>query len=316
MDFCNTAFYFLLNTSITATAIGLLIILLRLIKPLPRNIIYPLWALVLLRLALPFTVSSEFSVFNIADGLIKKVIPVQTMVPFFNHSQITATTTNSLGFAKTYLPTVTFKTQDLTSVFTIASTIWIIVTALLFLFLLVLYILNRRDLRHSVHYKDNLYLSQTLTAPLVSGLFKQKIFLPAALKDDTQALQAILLHENVHIARFDNLKRMLAILVACVHWFNPFVWLFLRSFLNDTELTCDAKAVKKLNQSQRKKYAETLFNFGTGEKMQLSSGFGRSNLHLRVTHVLNYKKLTWLATIVSIFFLVIIFLLLSTNPMQ
>ncbi len=311
-DLLLSIFYFLLNTSVIATAIGLLILLLRLIKPIPRNIIYPLWGLVFLRMSIPFTFSSETSILNFASGLIQKTIPVQTNIPIINKFVIS--TTNSFGFAKSYFPVVTYKTQDLTNIFTLTATIWFIVFALLCLFLAVIYIINSQEVRKSIHFKENIYLSKTAKSPFVSGIINQKIIIPESIKDNEEVLQDILLHENIHIKSFDNLKRILAILIACVHWFNPFIWIFLGSFLNDTELACDLKAIKSMKKPQRKKYAETLFVFGTGQEIQLTSGFGRSNLQLRIEHVLNFKKLTWLATLISIIFLIVTFFLLSTNP--
>jgi len=326
----SSVFYFLLNMSITATAIGLVISLLRAVKPLPRKVIYPLWGLVLLRLVLPFTFSSEASLLNSVGSLFVKAVPVgaPVQVPIIKNFHYSAL--NSVQFAESYfskikpptgsltavLPEVTYKTQDLTNIFATASTVWIVGVCIAFAVVTILYILSTFEMRKSKHYRDNIYTSETALSPLVYGVFRHRIIIPKTLLDRKYDLKNILLHENIHIQRHDNFIRFIAILVACLHWFNPFVWLFLRSFLVDMEITCDSKAVSKLSKPRRKRYAETLLTFGVERKMLLTSGFGRSNVKVRVLNVLNYEKLTWLAAIFSVLFIVTIAVLLATNPIQ
>ena len=171
-------------------------------------------------------------------------------------------------------------------------------------------------MRRAKHYRDNIYTSETAVSPLVYGIIRHRIVVPKKLLARKYHLTNILLHENVHIQRHDNFLRFIAILVACLHWFNPFIWLFLRSFLVDMEITCDSKAVAKLSKPRRKKYAETLLTFGVERETLLTSGFGRSNVKFRILNVLNYKKLTWIAIILSVLFIVSIAVLLATNPVQ
>ena len=50
--------------------------------------------------------------------------------------------------------------------------------------------------------------------------------------DNCQELNYILLHEYLHIRRFDCLIKIVAVVTVCIHWFNPLVWLmyfFLKS---------------------------------------------------------------------------------------
>ncbi|WP_162198451.1 M56 family metallopeptidase [Paenibacillus wulumuqiensis] len=47
------------------------------------------------------------------------------------------------------------------------------------------------------------------------------------------------MHEYMHIRRLDSLVKMLLILVLCLHWYNPFVWIMFLLVNRDLELCCD-----------------------------------------------------------------------------
>lgn len=55
----DSMFYTVLNMTLTASFIGFIVIILRKIKHFPRLGVYCLWTLVLLRLVIPFSVSSR-----------------------------------------------------------------------------------------------------------------------------------------------------------------------------------------------------------------------------------------------------------------
>ena len=61
----SDTFYWLLNMSIVASLAGCVLLLLRLIPRLPRRVLYPLWAVVLLRLCTPLGIASDFSILKL-----------------------------------------------------------------------------------------------------------------------------------------------------------------------------------------------------------------------------------------------------------
>jgi len=65
-------------------------------------------------------------------------------------------------------------------------------------------------------------------------------------------------HESAHIYRKDNLWRIIAVISASVHWFNPLIWLFLKKFLEDTELACDEQVLANCGEDEKKAYAMAL----------------------------------------------------------
>lgn len=128
--------------SITASLIGLLLVLLRFVKPIPRPGIYTLWSLVFIRLVFPFTFSSEVSLLNFAGSLIKKVVAVPVPV----QESVNLTMTNMIGAANSYFP-ITYKADLLKTVFSTAALVWVVGAAAAVMTVISLYYLASSELR-------------------------------------------------------------------------------------------------------------------------------------------------------------------------
>ncbi len=106
---------------------------------------------------------------------------------------------------------------------------------------------------------DGLARSAAITAPLAIGLWRPRVVVPVDFErryDPTQ--QALMLaHERAHIAAGDLPAQALALLVACLAWWNPLAWWSLRAFRHDQELACDARLLEA-HRDQRRAYAESL----------------------------------------------------------
>jgi beta-lactamase regulating signal transducer with metallopeptidase domain len=212
--------------------------------------------------------------------------------------------------ASTYEP-LTYKTNLLEDFFRIGSVIWSIIAVAAMLAMMIMYYLTKTELRKATHLRDNVYSSRLVDTPTVYGIIKPKIVLPDGV--EKEQLVYILAHERVHIRRHDNIWRMLAILTACVHWFNPLIWWFLKAFLTDTELACDTAAVKRMKEEERKNYAKTLLAFASREKTVFASAFGSSKVRVRIENILTYRKLTLISTISFVGMGLMIAYLLLTN---
>jgi beta-lactamase regulating signal transducer with metallopeptidase domain len=193
----------------------------------------------------------------------------------------------------------------------VGAFIWCIVTAAAILAMTIMYFLTKSELKKAVHITENIYTSPMISTPTVYGIISPKIIIPAAIAADQFTF--VLAHEKVHIRRHDNIWRMAAILTACIHWFNPLIWWFLKSFLSDMELACDAAAIKKMNEEERKDYARTLLAFTKQSGTVFASAFGSSRVRIRIENVLTYKKLTLFSTLCFIGMGIIITFLLLTN---
>ena len=333
----DTVYYFILNMSIASCFVIVALLLIRQIRPLSRRIIYPLWALAFFRLVMPFTLPTQWSLFNFTGGLVKRLITVETIthgmapvqdswmpiqdnwgpvqdsvIPIQGSS---SSFMNTVGVANQYVP-VEYRTQSLRQVFTTSAVIWAIIGAAVIIAALILYTLTRRELNKATHIRDNLYNSDMLLSPVLAGLFRPRIILPVSLDPDSEEGKMIISHESVHRRRFDNLWRLVAICITCLHWFNPFVWVMLKAFFTDMELSCDEAVIGKYNAEERKTYAKTLVEFAEDKRMLISTAFGRAGVKVRIVNVLNYKKLTLIGVVASSLFLLAVTVVLITNPIR
>ena len=98
-----------------------------------------------------------------------------------------------------------------------------------------------------------------LSSPLCCGLFRPVILLPRSyLLPGAPSLRHVLTHELCHLRARDPLKKLILLLAAVVHWFNPLVWLMVFLAGQDLEMCCDAAAIRMLGEDERLRYAETL----------------------------------------------------------
>jgi hypothetical protein len=140
---------------------------------------------------------------------------------------------------------------------------------------------------------------------VVCGIFKSKIIVPTYItkEENKDILKAVVLHEVVHIKRKDNLIKLIAIFIACVHWFNPLVWISLILAHTDMEKACDEKVMEITNGKFKKKYAEALLSFALDKNNITTSAtisFGESNTKKRINGVLKYKKSKLTVNIITI----------------
>lgn len=83
-------------------------------------------------------------------------------------------------------------------------------------------------------------LSERTAMPMVCGLFRPAIVLPADAPEWAQErLRVVLLHERMHVARHDTLTVALAQLACALYWFNPLGWFALSRLRAESEQACD-----------------------------------------------------------------------------
>ena len=83
-------------------------------------------------------------------------------------------------------------------------------------------------------------LSDAVTVPMVWGLFRPVILLPADADEwEPERRRAVLLHELAHIQRQDWLMQTMAQVTCAVYWFNPLVWFAARRMRTEVERACD-----------------------------------------------------------------------------
>ena len=295
-------FYWILSMSIAAAVTGVPVLLARLVKRLPRRVLIFLWAIPYARMVLPIGLNSPFSLMSLLSGLTAKTVAV-----FQPADQVRFSMMNFTMAAESYFPLI-YKSNMLETVFRAASMVWLLGALALLSLLAAAYAAAFREIRDARPLRENIYLSEKVTAPAVYGIFRPRILLPASWKGDTELA---LLHERTHIRSGDNLWRLLALAVTAVHWFNPFCWLFLRLFLTDLELACDERVLARLGADRRKEYARVLLE--SRERAGLVCAFGGAKISARIENILSFRRLTRLSLTACITLMGALFWVLLTN---
>ena len=297
-------FYWIFNMSITAALTGVLIMLVRLIKGIPRRMTTFLWIIPFLRMTIPLGLDSPYSLMTLLSKITTK-----TIVVFQPTDKISFSMMNSVMAANSYFP-ITYKVNILENIFSVASVIWAVVALAIVLMLTAIYCTTLFEIKDSKYLRENVYLSEKISSPAVYGVLRPKIVLPASYKD--RDIELIVQHEKTHIRGLDNLWRMIAFLIVAVHWFNPFSWLFLKAFLADLELSCDERVLVKLGADRSKEYASALLECKQGATV-FASAFGGARIRTRIENILSFRKLTWISLVAFIALISVIFYVLLTN---
>ena len=276
----SDVFYWVLNLSLHGSLVCILIWLLRLLRPIPRRVIYALWIAPALRLTLPFAPSLPWSFM----GLLRRLGARTVTLPGGERIH----TTNVIQAADSYFP-ITYKTDALQGLFETCALIWAIGAAASLLTMAVLYGMTRAELRGAKPLRPGIWISEKVVSPGLVGILRPRILVPPGMEG--QLLDYVEAHERIHRRRLDNLWRCLALGICCLHWFNPAVWFSLKLFFADMELSCDEAVIRKLPPRERKAYATALLSVAAGRDLFVSA-FGGAKLRVRIERVLSYRRLT------------------------
>lgn len=335
-------FYWVLNMSIFGGLLCLIVLVLRRIPWFPRFFVYGLWALPLVRLICPVGLTGRYNLMGQLVRLGVRRVPASWILgewageaqylsgangTLLASSYSPLTMMNYTQIARSYSPIV-YEGQEgnalllpamqkfvvtesfpLQKVMETAALIWLIVAVCLILGALLLYRFSLSEGRLAEE-AQGYYVSDRVKVPAVYGIFRCRIVLPSHVRQED--IPYILLHERVHLQRRDNLWRCLAVLVCCVHWFNPICWLSLRCFFADMELACDAAAVHIMTSEQRKAYAHAVLNTAQDSSL-FASAFGGAKVSLRIRNLLSYRKLTAFSTVAFALLFAVVAYVLVTN---
>ena len=106
----------------------------------------------------------------------------------------------------------------------------------------------------------NAYYSTQANTPMLFGFVSPKVLIPFSFKStfSIQQQALVLEHENVHRKHYDHLWNTLALATVTLFWFNPLVWLALKSFRINQEIACDHTVMKGKTDYEKLTYAKAL----------------------------------------------------------
>lgn len=301
-------FYWILNMSITAAIVGLAVSACRKIRKIPKRLLTVLWLAPFLRMIFPFTINSPFSILNLVARFTRKVLIMPDLTDLAEF-----TLSNYMRVADSYFP-ILFRRDSYRVLFALSGWIWLSVALFLQTVWILAYRRTMKDLQDPENRKSGVLIvfSKRIKEPAVYGIWNPLIYLPMEYEKEINPY--ILAHEKMHIARHDNLKRILVVGIVCFHWFNPLAWRFLRYYLEDLEFACDEAVIAHYSQQQKKEYALTLIDRADHRKKAFfASAFGSSNLRMRLEHVLSYKKMSIYSSLCFTAFILLLLFTMLTN---
>lgn len=283
LDFSNV-----LNGSIAASWLILVVLCLRLLlKRAPKWINVALWGIVALRLMMPFSIESVFSLIPSEQTVSQQILRAEA-VEGAQNAYLDLVTNPSFGNVVT-VPldrTISSFQWDLLDL----NLIWLVGVAVMGAYALVSYMRLRRRLKTAVRLRENLYQCENVEIPFVLGIFRPRIYLPYRM--DAQTMEQVVAHEKAHIQGKDHWWKPLGFMVLTVHWFNPLIWLGYICLCRDIELACDERVIRGLGKDQRSDYSQALLNCAVKAHMVTVCplAFGEVGVKERVRRVLCYKK--------------------------
>ncbi len=292
----------ILNMSVTGSIVALCVAFLWMpLKKVPRWIRCALWAVVFIRLFVPFSFSAPISLLGSigapapVNGVVT-YIPADTVVDipdWMNETTVPGTVLES-ELLPERMPSATVmqpaSAAQQTNWIAIGTAVWLTGTAGMLLYAGILYARLNRRLRDAVLTEPGVYETDAVSSPFVFGFFRPRVILPVNFPEESRAL--VLRHERAHIARRDHIVKPVLFIILALHWFNPLAWLAFRFFCEDMEASCDERAIHALPREQIAAYGETLLKLGT-RTVSFAGGplaFGERCTKRRIMNVLNYKK--------------------------
>ncbi len=310
----------LLNMSITAGWVIVAVLCVRLMfRNIPKWIYCALWGVVAIRLIVPFSFESTFSlqpsaqpikINSIAEGERVYYIPsVDSRLPMVEQTlnpMLEQTFTNQ-------------EVQDAVSLelFTeIAGYVWFCGMLLLGVFALWSILRLHVLVRESVCYKDNVYICDAVKSPFILGMIRPRIYLSSDINESE--IDYVIAHEKAHISRRDNVWKPLGYLLLSIYWFHPLCWIAYGLLCKDIEQACDEKVIQHMNFTDKKEYAKVLLACASQRRLVMVCplAFGEVGVKERVKTVLNYKKPAFWITIIAIIAGVIVSVCFLTNPLK
>ena len=301
----------LLQMSFAGAVMILAIIVIRslAINLLPKKTFLALWGIAVVRLLLPFSLPSAFSVYSLIGNHIPMTAPAKVPQAF----EVLPDGMNGQMFT---MPSGISNTASPVSVWTTIWGVGVLVCALVFA---IAYWKCRQEFQTSLPV-DNGFIrgwlsshrlkrtisvrqSSRFSAPLTYGVFRPVILMPTSTDwENTKSLQYVLAHEYVHIRRFDSITKLVLITALCVHWFNPLVWAMYVLANRDIELSCDETVVRLFGENTKAAYARSLISMEETRSglTPLCNNFNKNAIEERITAIMKIKKASIFSLVLAV----------------
>ena len=279
----------LLNRAVAATLLILAVCVYRALSPkAPKWTRLFLWALAGLRLCLPFSIQSAWSLVP-SEKILDYETAQYAAKPEITSGIAALNRAVNPAFGESFAATPAASVNPLQVWMHLAGLVWAIGVLALLLAALVSVWKLRRRVRASIELQKGVRLCDAIDTPFLLGLFRPTVYLPSQLS--RQERDVVLAHEAAHKTHGDCVWKGLGYGILCVYWFYPPVWLGYALFCRDLELACDERAVKRLSLEEKTRYASVLLSCSVprGSFPVCPLAFGEVGVKERVKRVLDKK---------------------------
>lgn len=260
---------------------------------------YIIWTVIILRLCIPFGAAfmPTMLVFTLPDvSAISPISDINVVQPsetepdyYVSATQMPDITGDTVYPAQTALSVTenlsgddvysTIKPFSVGDILTAVAYVWLAAAALFLLWQIISYNIFTVKLKRSfisapektrvlydnlciksdVKKAPALYISGSVSSPLLCGFVKPKIILPD-IELTPNSLVGILMHELTHYRRYDLWIKFACLFAKSLHWFNPLVYIAANRCNSEMELSCDESVLAGFDDEVRLSYGNVMLD--------------------------------------------------------
>ena len=192
----------------------------------------------------------------------------------------------------------------------IIKKIWVSVACLMFVVILLSNVHRYRQIKKSRILLQGgkrpfVYQTNLVSVPCLYGLVFPSVYLPENVANSSEEeLSYILSHEKMHYRHLDFIWSAVRVLLVCVYWFHPMVWVAARVSRRDAEFAADEAVIKNLKEEERISYGKTILGTLRGKRgksgiLSLAStvGFSKKELEKRIIYITQNGKKSAMAVL-------------------
>ncbi|WP_242212610.1 M56 family metallopeptidase [Bacillus cereus group sp. BfR-BA-01383] len=335
-------FNWLIETSLMAS---ILVGFILCIKILFRNKLTPrwqymLWIVLMIRLLLPWSPDSSYSIYSLlsysssVSEVIQKNTPSTENMVNIESDQTVELKSNSETVAKNSEQKVSTSAEQHTtfSLYKLALYVWlagvIVLAVITFVTNSRLYsyvkkqpditdeqvvkIFNRCKQSMKMKRAVSLRLAGKISSPTVFSFFRPKVLLSKKHMQvlNEKQLQYVFYHELAHIKRNDVAVNWIMYSLLLLNWFNPVLWYAYFCMREDQELACDAYALTFIDKEEQIAYGHTIITLLEHYSYQAPSlanlSRNKRTLKRRIVMIKKFQKKSYRLSLLGVIVIVAI----------
>lgn len=309
----STVFLKILNLSYSASWLILAVLIVRLLlKKAPKWINCLLWALVAVRMILPFSLESAMSLLPS-----KEVLPADiqsTDVPHIESGIYAINNTVNPVIADTLAPAEVSSVNPMQVVVSVLCIVWVAGILAMTLYAFISFVKIKRSVREAAILEKGIMECDDVKSPFILGILRPVIYVPSGM--DSETLELVLAHEKAHMKRCDYIWKPLGYALLSVYWFNPLSWIAYILLCRDIESACDEKVIRDKSSDYMAAYSQALLDCSIQRRRIAACpvAFGETGVKMRIKNVLSYKKPAFWIILASLAVCVVLAVCFLTDP--